>query len=84
MKKIERQMNHYHPVASFVIAARPTSPATGWVNFHTVPGTGASRIATLKDDRLLTVIGETLDRYKAVDSVTGMTCCVMKAYAARV
>ena len=83
-KEIERQMNHYHPVASFVIAARPTNPATGWVNFRSAPGTGASRIATLKDGRLLTVIGETLDRYKAVDSVTGMTCCVMKAYAARV
>ncbi|MBQ7183229.1 MAG: SH3 domain-containing protein [Clostridia bacterium] len=65
-------------------AARPSNPVTGRVNFSTAPGTGASRITTLKDGHLLTVIGETLDWYKAVDSVTGMTGYVMKAHVARV
>ena len=83
-KEIERQMNNYRSVASFVIMARPSNPATGWVNFRTAPGTSAGRITTLKNGRLLTVIGETLDWYKAVDSVTGMTGYVMKAYTAKV
>ena len=83
-KDIERQMNHYHNVPSFMIVARPSNPVTGWVNFRTAPGTAASRITTLKDGRLLTVIGETLDWYKAVDSLTGMTGYVMKAYVAKV
>ena len=52
--------------------------------FRSAPGTAASRITTLKDGRLLTVIGETLDWYKAIDSVTGMTGYVSKAYVQKV
>ncbi len=82
-KEIERQLNNYKAVAPFTVAARPTNPATGWVNFRTNPGTGADRIATLKDGQRLTVIGETLDWYQAIDSVTGKVGFVMKAYVAR-
>ena len=83
-KEIERQLNNYKTVTPFTIAARPTNRATGWVNFRNNPGTGASRITTLKDGQRLTVIAETLDWYKAIDSVTGKVGYVMKAYVGRV
>ena len=82
-KEIERQLNNYKAVEHFTVAARPTNPETGWVNFRNAPGTSAGRIAALKDGRKLTVIGETLDWYKAVDSVTGLTGYVMKTFVAR-
>ena len=83
-KEIERQLNNYKAVARFDVVARPTNPETGWVNFRNNPGTSAGRIATLKDGQRLTVIGETLDWYKAIDSVSGLTGYVSKAYVARV
>ena len=83
-KEIERQLNNYRTVAQFTVAARPTHPDTGWVNFRTNPGVSADRITTLKYGQTLTVIGETLDWYKAIDSVTGKVGYVMKAYVARV
>ena len=83
-KEIERQLNNYRTVSQFTIVARPTNPATGWVNFRTNPGMGAPSIVNLTDGRMLTVIGETLDWYKAIDSVTGQVGFVMKAYVARV
>ncbi len=82
-KGIERQLNNYKTVAHFTIVARPTHPATGWVNFRTNPGTSAGRITMLKDGQKLTVIGETLDWYKAIDSVTGQVGYVMKAFVAK-
>ena len=82
-KEIERQLNNYKAVEHFTVVARPTNPETGWVNFRNNPGTSAGRIAALKNGQKLTVIGETLDWYKAIDSVTGLTGYVMKAYVAK-
>ena len=82
-KEIERQMNNYRDVEAFTVYARPSNPATGWVNFRTEPGTGASVITTLQYGRMLTVIGQTLDWYRAVDSVTGRVGYVMKSYVSR-
>ena len=83
-KDIERQMNHYKKVESFTVAARPSHPDTGWVNFRTAPNSFSGRITTLKNGQILTVIGETPDWYKAVDSVTGKTGYVSKAYVQKV
>ncbi len=83
-KEIERQLNNYRTVAQFTVVARPTHPDTGWVNFRNNPGISAGRITTLKNGQRLTVIGETLDWYKAIDSVTGQVGFVMKAYVAKV
>ena len=47
------------------------------------PGTGASVITTLLYGLMLTVIGQTLDWYRAVDSVTGRVGYVMKSYVSR-
>ena len=82
-KEIERQLNNYRDVAAFTVYARPTNPATGWVNFRTNPGTGASAMAKLYNGRMLTVIGQTLDWYKAIDSVTGSVGYVMKTFVSR-
>ena len=81
--EINHQMMYYKDVARFTVAARPSNPATGWVNFRNAPGTSAGRITTLKDGQILTVIGETTDWYKAIDSVTGRTGYVSKAYVAK-
>ena len=81
--EINHQMMYYKDVARFTVAARPSNPATGWVNLRNNPGMGADMIATLVDGQRLTVIGETLDWYKAVDSVTGLTGYVMKTFVAR-
>ena len=79
--EITHQMNHYQAVkTSFTIVARPDNKQTGWVNFRSQPGTGAPRLTTLKDGQTLTVIGETPEWYKAIDSVTGQTGFVSKAY----
>ena len=83
-KEIERQLNNYRAVAQFTVAARPVRPDGGWVNFRNNPGMGAGVITELEFGRRLTVIGETLDWYKAIDSLTGKVGFVMKAYVARV
>ena len=84
LAQINHEMRSYKDVAQFTVAARPSHPDTGWVNFRNAPGTSAGRITTLKDGQILTVIGETADWYKAIDSVTGLTGYVSKAFVAKV
>ena len=81
---IRHEMRSYKDVAQFTIAARPSHPDTGWVNFRSAPSSSSGRITTLKNGQILTVIGETTDWYKAIDSVTGLTGYVSKAFVARV
>ena len=80
---IRHEMRSYKDVTQFTIAARPTHPDTGWVNFRSAPSSSSGRITTLKNGQILTVIGETTDWYKAIDSVTGRTGYVSKAYVAK-
>ena len=81
---INRQMSTYQSVEkSYLISARPTNQATGWVNFRSLPGMSAPVLTTLKLGQTLTVIGETTDWYRAIDSVTGMTGYVSKTYTVK-
>ena len=82
--EITHEMNNYKAAANpFVISAKPDNPETGWVNFRSQPSTGAPRIGTLKMGQTLTVIGETTDWYKAIDSVSGRTGYVSKSFTVR-
>ena len=82
--KINHQEMYYKNVKNpFTVEARP-SRTEGWVNFRTAPGTTAARITTLKLGQRLTVIGETTDWYKAIDSVTGRTGYVSKSFVKKV
>ena len=82
--KIHRQEMRQKSVKnSFTVEARP-SRTDGWVNFRTAPRSSASRITTLKLGQRLTVIGQTADWYKAIDSVTGRTGYVSKSFVKKV
>ena len=82
--EVARQMATYRALdASFLIAARPASSG-GWVNFRSAPSTSSGQIGTLRMGQLLTVVGETIDWYQAVDSATGRLGWVSKAYVYRV
>ncbi len=82
--EVARQMATYKALdTSFLIAARPTSSG-GWVNFRSAPSTSSGQIGTLRMGQLLTVVGETMDWYQAVDSTTGRLGWVSKAYVYRV
>ena len=82
--KIHHQEMYYKDIKNhFTVEARP-SRTDGWVNFRTAPGTTAGRITTLKLGQRLTVIGETTDWYKAIDSVTGRTGYVSKSFVKKV
>ena len=81
---ITHQMNHFKVITNrFVVIAHPENPATGWVNFRTQPGTGKNVITKLTEGRVLTVTGETPEWYQAIDSVTGKTGFVSKAYVTK-
>ena len=81
--EVNRQMATYRAFDSnFTVSANPTS-STGWVNFRSAPSTHSSQIGTLYQGHLLTVVGETMDWYQAVDNVTGRLGWVMKAYVYR-
>ena len=82
--EVTRQMATYRSLDSnFTVAARPTSSG-GWVNFRSAPSTHSGQIGTLYQGHLLTVVGETMDWYQAVDNATGRLGWVMKAYVGRV
>ena len=81
---ITHQMNHFKVITNrFVVIAHPENPATGWVNFRSQPGTGKNVITKLNEGRVLTVTGETPEWYQAIDSVTGKTGFVSKAYVTK-
>ena len=81
--EVNRQMATYRAFdISFTVAANPTS-STGWVNFRSAPSTHSGQIGTLYQGHLLTVVGETMDWYQAVDNATGRLGWVMKAYVFR-
>ena len=81
--EVNRQMATYRAFDSnFTVAANPTS-STGWVNFRSAPSTHSNQIGTLYQGHLLTVVGETMDWYQAVDNATGRLGWVMKAYVFR-
>jgi uncharacterized protein YgiM (DUF1202 family) len=77
-------MNHFKVITNrFAVIAHPENPATGWVNFRSQPGTGKNVITKLTEGRVLTVTGETPEWYQAIDSVTGKTGFVSKAYVTK-
>ena len=81
---ITHQMNHFKVITNrFLVVAHPENPATGWVNFRSQPGTGKNVITKLTEGRVLTVTGETPEWYQAIDSVTGKTGFVSKAYVTK-
>ena len=81
---ITHQMNHFKVITNrFLVIAHPENPATGWVNFRSQPGTGKNVITKLNEGRVLTVTGETPEWYQAIDSVTGKTGFVSKAYVTK-
>ena len=81
---ITHQMHHFKVITNrFVVIAHPENPATGWVNFRSQPGTGKNVITKLTEGRVLTVTGETPEWYQAIDSVTGKTGFVSKAYVTK-
>ena len=81
---ITHQTNHFKVITNrFAVIAHPENPATGWVNFRSQPGTGKNVITKLNEGRVLTVTGETPEWYQAIDSVTGKTGFVSKAYVTK-
>ena len=77
---MNKQFRTFHKVDKpFIVYAKPKR-ATGWVNFRYAPNEKAERVRQVRQNEILTVIGQTDNWYQVEDPQTGIIGYISRTY----